>query len=260
MKFSTNILTLLVATTAAFSRNIPVKRDDYDKCLSDLKDNSDCFDILMTKMTNKNFDEICKIYSSEKCQKLYSEVDKIPESCFDTKNEKTGLTRDGVRQLVAQYKYMCVKDEKDRLCPLPDISINHFYNPKFSGTKEEADRDTLEATEETCYSKKCTDALAEYDKSMLKDQKILEWMSTHSNGKSVEDIKKYFEDSHNLLTSKNCTDKAGTKTPELYSDNHYSTNTSNTNNNNNSSSDASITYVKISSMVMITLSILYYLL
>ncbi|KAG4085828.1 hypothetical protein H8356DRAFT_143206 [Neocallimastix lanati (nom. inval.)] len=249
MKFSTNILTLLVATTAAFSRNVPVKRDDYDKCLSDLKDNSDCFDILMTKMTNKNFDEICKIYSSEKCQKLYSEVDKIPESCFDTKNEKTGLTRDGVRQLVAQYKYMCVKDEKDRLCPLPDISINHFYNPKFSGTKEEVDRDSFKAIEETCYSKKCTDALVEYDITMLNDQKILEMMSTHSNGESIEDFKKYFEDGHNLLTSKNCTEKAGTKTPELYSDSHK-----------DSTSDGCITYIKMSSMIMITLSVLYYLL
>jgi len=260
MKFSTNILTLLVATTAAFSRNVPVKRGDPEKCYSEFKDKDDwnCFHTIICGLTNENFDEGCKTYASEKCQKFYNEIDKIPESCFYS-NEK-GLTRDGVRQLVAQYKYMCVKDEKDRLCPLPDLSINYFFKPNFSGTKEEVDRNTLEATEETCYSKKCTDAEIEFNRSMLNDQKILEWMFTNSNDTSIEDFKKSFEETLNLLTSKNCTDKAGTKTPELYSDNHYSTNTSNTNNNNNSSSDASITYVKISSMVMITLSILYYLL
>ena len=249
MKFSTKVLTLLVATTAAYSHNIPVKRNNFDKCFSDLKENSTCLETILTAMTNKTFNKSCKIYASEKCQKFYSEVDNIPESCFDAEDKQKGLTKDGVRQLVAQFNYMCVKDENDRLCPLPDITINHFYNPKFSGTKEEVDRDSFKAIEETCYSKKCTDALVEYDITMLNDQKILEMMSTHSNGESIEDFKKYFEDGHNLLTSKNCTEKAGTKTPELYSDSHK-----------DSTSDGCITYIKMSSMIMITLSVLYYLL
>jgi len=249
MKFSTKVLTLFVATTAAFSYNLPVKRSNFDICFSEIKENSTCLDTIVTVMTNMTYNKSCKIYASEKCQKFYSEVDNIPESCFDVEDKQKGLTRDGVRQLIAQFKCMCVKDENDRLCPLSDITLNHFYNPEFNGTKEEIERDSFKATEESCYSKKCTDALIEYDTSMLNDQKILEMMSTHSNGESVEDFKKYFEDSLKILTSNNCIENAGTKTPELYSDSHK-----------DSTSDSSIAYIKMSSIIMITLSVLYYLL
>ncbi|KAG4085825.1 hypothetical protein H8356DRAFT_1737454 [Neocallimastix lanati (nom. inval.)] len=245
MKFSTHLLTLVAATTAVLSYNIPVKRED-DKCESEIKDYKPCVDLILVPFSSENINASCKTLATEQCQKFFTDIEEIAPSCIDNKKYDY-LSKGYVKQYAAQNKYMCVMDENNKLCPITDLNINLIFNKNAKPSVSEINNQSDKASEETCYSKKCTDALAEYYKTLSEDEDIIKMMAkSKAYNLNADDFKKDAQDSYKFFTNSDCTKKAGTRAPKVYSENA-------------STSEASNIYVKMSSMAMLTLSVLYLL-
>lgn len=162
MKLLSKILVLFTSSFALSStiqentkQSISINYDENADCIQTLLNYEEC---LFKKYNNdtlkkENYDDICEIYNSDKCQKFYKEgVVSIPE-CKELGEVLTFQNQILYDKADYTYQRICSKDENGKYCPLSGYDISE---------NKDSDREAHdEAVNETCKSRKCIDSAIE---------------------------------------------------------------------------------------------------
>jgi FKBP-type peptidyl-prolyl cis-trans isomerase len=120
----------------------------------------------------KDYDEICKTYNSDKCQKLYKEGVAGFPACKELGEVLSFQNQVIIDKADYLFQRYCSKDENDKYCPLSE------YDFEEKESKEEFDN----AINQTCKSRKCIDTAIEYfNKEINLENKVNEFQSKIKN-------------------------------------------------------------------------------
>jgi len=148
MKQITCLLALLASFYSVYARVDLVKANACEIKLD--KEYKECFDY--EHVTKENFESTCKAYQSDRCQKLYNEGVVVLQDCKILDLETRTYLNDKYGSKYVHLDFICSRDENNQSCP-----ITKYY------TEIEEDRSAREAfnqyINETCKSKRCTDAM-----------------------------------------------------------------------------------------------------
>lgn len=148
MKLTTYLLALFTASSVYASVDY-VKANSCEISLG--RDYKECFEY--ENITKDKLESTCKAYQSDKCQKLYNEGVTILQDCkeLDLETRTYVNTKYEVMYVHLDF-FICSKDEDYKSCPIT----------KYYVVEEGDDMDARTAfnqfINETCKSKKCTDA------------------------------------------------------------------------------------------------------
>ncbi|ORX42711.1 hypothetical protein BCR36DRAFT_587061 [Piromyces finnis] len=155
MKFSTSLLALVAATSAAAASSVPFKRgmtiypmEDKSTCLLNfLDENKECSELKIPDI-GEDVTLFCKAINSDKCQKFLEESGPKVLECLGedklTEFEKKKIEYEN--ELKRNYMAaLCTKDDDGKYCP---------FVTSFSDSPEEYNY----VINESCKSKACTDA------------------------------------------------------------------------------------------------------
>jgi len=229
MKF-TNLLTL-VAATSAFAYTIPSKRANVDLANLDLtkilegatglttseacKKASDEFQecIIGTDQIKKDtLDKICETYNSQKCQDFYKNGLSGVEACKDDEAFLIQMSNVMIESNQSNIGLFCIKDEANQYCPYGQFIID-IASKSETITDAEVETSYNLAVNNSCKSKKCTDAFLEYTDKKDKLTADIEDLNKKLEGKAkraefkttLGEANKALEETINYLKSTDCT-------------------------------------------------------
>lgn len=254
MKFSTlNLLTLLsVGSALSFTfenelimNNHLFARDDQVvdtvtqlQCQAAVN-TSNCLS-QQTDLKNIDYDELCKPLKDEKCTKLFTEgisdldgCKKLPAEILETTNKQLKINQ-------SVLKILCEKDEEGKECPFTSYIKSSFTN---LNNIEDVDNNEIEKLfDETCKSQRCSENTSNY---LLDSIELMEMVMKELEKQDPEKVKK--EKEGNKLEEKKQKIK-----DRLLGDKCVKAHVL--------KSDATSTIKKLGSTMLITVSLLLYLL
>jgi len=138
-----------------------------------------------------NYKEVCPIYKSEKCKKVYMDMESLVPNCKDNAAVMSEFSNDLADIGLTLVNTYCQLDENGELCP--------FSKTALTKGKTTADDLTL-----NCYSKKCTESAKELIKGILKNAEQLNNYASLS-GEITSTNVYYGTENIKYLESKECT-------------------------------------------------------
>lgn len=197
-------LSMLLLVTSAlsnhlFGRNL-VKRDIFNvnlntldkskECSNDINgEYKDCLVLFRYREYSNNFNEVCNIVYSEKCQEFYEDPLVFIPNCQESEEVVNALDNSIINVCLSRVSSGCETDENGNLCPIAksfadiDKGKSFYYGALFA---------------ETCKSKKCTDALINALKGELEYANDIEELSLNNGTASL------MNDLIKDLSSENC--------------------------------------------------------
>ncbi|ORX75389.1 hypothetical protein BCR32DRAFT_296931 [Anaeromyces robustus] len=177
MKFSTfNLLTLL-SIGSAFTLNFENMINYKSIELSETKNQTQLVDPALKvqceasiKKLNCENKDFCKIVKDEKCIELFNKGINELEGCKNYPPKMIEERNNEIKLEYITYKLYCTDDEKGNKCP---IVIEDYSNKDelLEINKEEIER----VFESTCKSKKCTEATKDFYNEFFKLSDFYEW-------------------------------------------------------------------------------------
>jgi len=252
----TNFISL-IAATSTFALTIPSKRADVDlsnidltnllsgaegiatsdECKKATEDYKECF-IGTDLIKNDTLDKVCETYSSQKCQDFYKNGLNSIDACKKDNAILLQMSTVMTETIQSNIGVFCIKDEANQYCPYGQFILD-LASKSDSITNEEVEKNYNLAVNNSCKSKKCTDAFIEYtDKKnkLLSDveglNKTLSKRGEFSTALSVG-AEKALEETIKYLKSDECTSQQ-TKTNAGNAAGAANTTSSDNNNNNTS--------------------------
>ncbi|OUM62501.1 hypothetical protein PIROE2DRAFT_61856 [Piromyces sp. E2] len=162
MRFSSTLLTIFVAISS-LTLNVEgkiVKRGETEdkneqvkQCQIGIEEYKECVSY-KEKISKDNIENYCKVYNSEKCQKIFKDGIKSIKACEMFSQQSLKKTQTKFDTVNYTFKLLCAKDESNKFCPLSEVYIT-------SGNSGFEKNGFDNYINETCKSKKCTDSAIE---------------------------------------------------------------------------------------------------
>jgi len=170
----------LIAATSTFALTIPSKRADVDlsnidltnllsgaegiatsdECKKATAEFKECF-IGTDLIKNDTLDKVCETYSSQKCQDFYKNGLNNIDACKNDNALLLQMSTVMTETIQSNIGVFCIKDEANQYCPYGQFILD-LASKSENITNEEVEKNYNFAVNNSCKSKKCTDAFIEY--------------------------------------------------------------------------------------------------
>jgi len=173
--------------------NVNVNRNTLDvsmECRNDLNRSSEYKECSDIKFINSNYDYLCSVLNSRKCQDFFKNPISYLPNCKNDKTIVDVLSTPMMKVNMASISLMCTKDDNGNLCPAAEASLNN----KVIDTN---------AINLTCKSKKCIESLSYMVEATLDNIDDIGSLSI-SNSNNLANTKKVFLALLSNLNSEKC--------------------------------------------------------
>ncbi|OUM68791.1 hypothetical protein PIROE2DRAFT_3489 [Piromyces sp. E2] len=152
----------------------PEYEEAYLKCGNALKEKK--YDECLKNVNNEYIDNIdtnCNFFNSEKCQDFYSNGLAIVSECQgDILKEDRNVDQMLLDTFMAEYKYICSKDEFGEKCPYYVIAYSTYNNVTEPMIPQIYEKQLYSVIENTCKSPICTKEFLAFNEQIQKHEEI----------------------------------------------------------------------------------------
>jgi len=177
--------------------NVNVNRNNLNislECRNDLNRSTEYKECSDIHFTLSNYEYLCSILNSSKCQKFYENPFSYIPNCKNEEVMVDLLSEPMISTTKASVSLICSKDGKGNLCPAAEVSLQGKIIDS-------------EAINQTCQSKKCISALSDMLKSSLDNIDAIQYLS-FTTINDVDSAKKIFSALLNNIESEACLSQA----------------------------------------------------